>query len=500
MIGFLRKFSHKKELRELRQSVDTLNVTIKAMQKTMAANTAAQKTAAQKGAAVKKPKPTGIPLAIVGTRGHGQKHIAAFLKLKGCYIHTICDVDTRVGKAAADKIATATGHRPKVVQDLDKVLADPAVKAVSIATPHHWHALSTVRALQAGKHVYIEKPITHSYAEGPVVLAAAAKYNRVVQAGTQLRSNTSLAAAGDYMRAGKMGDITLVHCIVHKDRPPVPLSNTNNIPATVDYDLWCGPADKDAVTRSKFHYHWHWLWRLGNGALGNNGIHRVDAARIALDLKGHGELTFSMGGRYGDQDSGETPNNMLSLQKFGGTWILQDILGLNPKPFKGLENAVVFYGTKGTIVYKGGYAALVDKNFKEIERFEGKQLSHYDNFLKAIAADDPAAVRGDLAEAILSGDLCHFGNISYRVGTTGSFDDATQKLRDLDVPEVVHDRLAALRENLVENTVTPQDIIIGDVLHHTGDADKPFGDNPAAEELLRTTYRDGYRLPSVDQV
>jgi predicted dehydrogenase len=489
---FFKIFSHKKEIAELTKSVDSLNASIKMLSKSLIATNAAPQNASAPKAAT----PTGIAIAIVGTRGHGQKHIAAFIKLAGCYIHTICDVDTAVGAAAVDAIFKQTGHRPKLVQNLSDVLADKIVDAVSIATPHHWHALGTVRALQAGKHVYVEKPITHSFAEGPVVVAAAQKYGKVVQAGTQLRSNTSLKAAGEYMRSGKMGDITLVHCIVHKDRPQVPLTNANKIPKTVDYDLWCGPAEKEEVTRSKFHYHWHWLWRLGNGALGNNGIHRIDAARIALDLKGYGDLSVSLGGRYGERDSGETPNNMLTLHKFGGTWIMQDILGLKPKPFQGLENAVVFYGTKGTIVYKTGYAALVDENFKEIERFEGKQLNHYADFLKAIKDNKPDAVRGDLKEAILSGDLCHFGNISYRVGTPGDFDEARDVLNGLNVPPMVFERLDAMGQNLDENQIA-RGITIGSILHHTDDLKKPFTGNPEAEKLLSTPYRKGYVLPDV---
>lgn len=500
MMKFFEMFSHKKELSDLTASVDALNASIKALSINLAdAKTVSPSPAPKAAKAAAPAKQTGIAVAIVGTRGHGQKHIAAFNKLAGCYIHTICDVDTAVGAKAVDAILKETGHRPKLVQDLKDVLADKTVDAVSIATPHHWHALGTVRSLQAGKHVYIEKPITHSFAEGPVVVAAAQKYGKVVQAGTQLRSNTSLKAAGEYMRSGKMGDITLVHCIVHKDRPQVPLTNANKIPKTVDYDLWCGPADKDEVTRSKFHYHWHWLWRLGNGALGNNGIHRIDAARIALDLKGYGDLSVSLGGRYGELDSGETPNNMLTLHKFGGTWILQDILGLKPKPFKGLENAVVFYGTKGTIVYKTGYAALVDKNFKEIERFEGKQLNHYADFLKAIKENKPDAVRGDLSEAILSGDLCHFGNISYRVGEQGDFDQARELLEGLKVPPMVFERLNALAENLDENQV-PREITIGSILKHTENPTMPFVGNPEAEKLLSTPYRKGYVLPGVNEV
>lgn len=155
--------------------------------------------------------------------------------------------------------------------------------------------------------------------------------------------------------------------------------------------------------------------------MGNNGIHRIDAARIALDLKGYGEKVISMGGRYGVADSGETPNNMLTLHKFENIWILQDILGLKPEPYQGMENAVIFYGTKGTIVYKSGYAALVDENFKVIEKFEGKQLNHYYNVLLAIRKKDASLLRGDLDQGLVSSELCHFGNISYRVGTKTDF-------------------------------------------------------------------------------
>lgn len=489
MMKFLRRFSHKKELRELKRSVDSLNTSIKALNASLA----------KAGGLSQMPSPTGIPLAIIGTRGHGMKHIAGFLKIKDCYIHTICDVDTALGKKAADEIEAQTGHRPKVVQDLRKVLADDAVAAVSIATPHHWHALATVWALQAGKHVYVEKPITHSYSEGPSVISAAKKYKQIIQAGTQLRSNTSLKAAGQYMQDGKLGDVTLVHCIVHKDRPPVPLSNTNKIPKTVDFDLWCGPAEKSEVTRSKFHYHWHWLWRFGNGALGNNGIHRIDAARFALDLKGMGEFTLSVGDRYGPDDSGETPNNMLTVQKFGKTWVLQDILGLNPDPFNGLENAVVFYGTEGTIVYKSGYAALVDKDFKELRRFEGKQNNHYDNFIKSIKANDPKLVKGDLVEAIASGDLCHFGNISFQLSEESDFASVKRQMENLDVPTVVLQRLEALRQNLQKNKVQ-ETIKMGALLKHSQNANTPFLDNPDAQALLSYPYRKGYELPLPDKV
>ena len=302
------------------------------------------------------------------------------------------------------------------------------------------------------------------------------------------------------MRAGKLGDIKLVHGIVHKDRPPVPLSNENKIPASVNYEMWCGPANIEDVTRSKFHYHWHWLWRFGNGALGNNGIHRVDVARIALDLKGYGDLVLSLGDRYGAKDSGDTPNNMLTLHKFGDTWVLQDILGLNPEPYQGMENAVVFYGTKGTIVYKSGYAALVDDKFKPIKRFDGKQRDHYYNFLQAIREKDPSIIRGDLEEGIISSDLCHFGNASYRAGKQHPIEDARAVLQELQVPDFVYNRLDALIRNLDQNGAE-KTIVIGETLE-LGDvgAQKPILNTTVADKYLSETYRKGFEYPTPDQV
>jgi len=427
----------------------------------------------------------GESVAIIGVRGHGKKHIAAFNKLKDCYISWICDVDSKVGKAAVEEIYKISGHRPRFTQNYKDMLKDKTVDAVSIASPHHCHAEQAINTLKANKHVYIEKPLTQAYDERFAIEAAAKKSDKFIQAGTQLRSNTSLLAAGQFMQEGGLGEVELVHCIIHKDRPMVPsVAAQSKIPKTVDYDLWCGSRAKQDVTRSKFHYHWHWLWDFGNGALGNNGIHRIDVARIALNLKGYGEKVVSLGGRYGPADSGETPNNMLGLHKFGKTWVLQDVLGLKPAPYKGMENAVVFYGTKGTIVYKTGYAALVDEQFNEIRRFDGKQLNHYYNFLLAIRKNDSSLIRGTLDEGLISGDLCHFGNASYRTAKKeSSFESAEKLLQDLKVPSFVLERLNALQQNLTENN-EKHVIRIGEVLE--------LGEVGAKKPVLNTTAADAF--------
>ena len=439
-----------------------------------------------------------LRLAVVGTRGHGQKLIDAFGKLDQCRITHICDVDSKVGEDTASAVRAKYGHQPVFVQDYRALLKLPEVDAVAIATPHHWHALMAIWAVQAGKHVYLEKPVTHNLNEGPALLAAARKYGRVIQAGTQLRSNTSLAAAGEYMRAGKLGRIIGVHCLIHKSRAPMPLSNDNKIPASVDYDLWCGPAPKSELTRSKFHYHWHWFWDYGNGALGNNGVHRIDAARIALDLKGLGDLALSIGGRFGPRDNGETPNNQLTLHRFGDIWVLQDVLGLKPDPFRGIENGLLFYGTGGTILYKSGKATLLDDAGKPASVFDGSQENHHQNFVDAVLAETPDAARGDLQEAVISGDLCHLGNISYRLGQAADDQDIADTLTGLKVPDFVQERLQAQRANLTKNGLKDR-MILGRVLRPAASGD-PLGHDAEARALGRNSYRSPYTLPAPDAV
>ena len=495
-------------IRHLARAIDELNHNIREMK-----GDAAPLPVASASAPASRPAPTLAPtqaptqaraaaaqlrLAIVGTRGHGQKLISAFGALQNCRVTHVCDVDTKLGEETVRAIKAKHGHQPVFVQDYRALLKLPDVDAVAIATPHHWHALMTIWALQAGKHVYLEKPVTHNLNEGPVLLAAARKYGRVVQAGNQLRSNTSLAAAGEYMRAGKLGRIIGVHCLIHKDRPPMPLSNDNKIPASVDYDLWCGPAPKTELTRSKFHYHWHWFWDYGNGALGNNGVHRIDAARIALDLKGPGDLALSIGGRFGPRDNGETPNNQLTLHRFGDIWVLQDVLGLKPRPFRGVENGLLFHGTEGTILYKSGKASLLDDAGKPASVFEGSQENHHRNFVDAALAGKPDAARGDLHEAVISSDLCHLGNISYRLGQPADDADITATLSGLEVPDFVLERLQAQRANLQQNGLHDR-MILGRVLRPAASGD-PLGHDAEARALGRNSYRSPYTLPAPDAV
>jgi predicted dehydrogenase len=437
--------------------------------------------------------PSALRIGLFGARSHGLKHLDSYLKLPDCEVAYICDVDSKVAKDAADLVEARTGRRPKVAQDFRRALDDKAIDTVSIVTPHHWHALAAIWSLQAGKHVYLEKPISHTFLEGESVVAAAKKYGKLVQCGTQLRSNASLATAGKYIQDGKLGDIEVVHCICYKPRPAVPPTNAALVPATVDYDLWCGPAALAPVTRSKFHYHWHWFWDFGNGALGNNGIRRIDVARIGTGLQGFGDAVLSYGGRFGGTDSGETPNTQVVVHKFGDTWIVQEIRGLPTSAHKSVSNGIIFYGSKGTVVYNSGAAAICDDTGKVLEKIEGKQQNHYRNFFDAVRKNDPAMLAGNIVQGHISSGLCHLGNISHRLGMPASDADVADAVADLGAPDLVRDVLGQVRAHLDTNNA-PGEMMLGQILR-LDPATGYIRGNEAASALMRRDDRAPYLVP-----
>ena len=452
-------------------------------------------------AALPAPLPAGkrrLNVLIMGARLHGGKHVDNFLALADCRIAYICDVDAAVAQRAALLVESKTGERPKVVKDLRDALSDGTLDIVSIATPHHWHALAAIWSLQAGKHVYVEKPLGHNFAEGESIIAAAKKYGRMVQFGTQLRSNGSLMAASEYMRSGKLGDVNLVHCITYKPRPAMVHAPVNQVPDSVNYDLWCGPAPMDALTRSRLHYHWHWFWDFGNGALGNNGIHRIDVARIGLGLKGLGRSVSSYGGRFGPPDTGETPNTHVVIHRFDSCWVVQEVRGMPTKAYRGVSNGILFFGKTGTVAYQKGFAVLRDLKGVEVERFPGKQQNHYRNFVDAIHAGDASRLAGDLYEGHVSSGLCHLGNISHRLGEEADDSRIAEAVGALGAPAPVSALLSRMREHRTANGVNER-FTLGRTLQ-IDETRRPILADPDAAALLTRTYRPPYVVPAPDAV
>jgi predicted dehydrogenase len=365
-----------------------------------------------------------IPVAIIGAGGHGNLLTKHLLKRQDVRIHTVVDPDLQRAHKLAAKIEAQTTYRVNVGQDLRHVNDCKDIDAVFIATPHHWHALAAVWAMEAGKHVYIEKPVSHTFYEGQKLVEAAARHKTVVSCGTQLRSNQAVATAIELLKSNQFGEIHTAVCSSYKRRkaigPPVKIV----APKSVNQDLWLGPAEDSNIGRRRYHYDWHWFWKYGNGGLGNNGVHRIDLARYIMQLSGFGLTVASAGGRLGEADAGETPNTQFNVFNFGDKSIIHELRGVPtsaPKPFvKG--DGVVFYSDDCRFAYGGGKFSIYDRDFKLIQQVKGKGSSlgrHIDNFIVAVKNNRPEDVQCPIQEGHYSSGLCHLGSAVHRYSDVG---------------------------------------------------------------------------------
>jgi len=452
--------------------------------------------------AVDEKKPIGpnekVTVAILGCGIRGKQHAKELANMADCDIAYICDPDTDRMAEVSKIIVEQKRPAPKQVQDLRKINDDKTVDAVFIATCNHWHALAAIWAMQAGKDAYVEKPVSHNVVEGRRIVQAARKTGRICQGGTQNRSNAAMAAAVDYMRAGKLGEVKLARSIVYGKRGSIGGPGMCEIPASVDYDLWAGPAPKVALTRSKFHYDWHWKWDTGNGELGNNNIHSLDICRWGLGVTGLGRSVVSFGGRFGYTDAGETPNTQVCVFDFGDKTIISETRGLKSEPFNpNFKGAWIFYGTEGII----SGTSLFDLKGELVRTFEGKMESHPANFLKAVRSRKREDLTADILEGHQSTALCHIGNISWRLGQTSSPAEARDELKLLKLNDNVletFDRTAQhLRDNEVDLKQTK--LTLGQVLHIDADREA-FVKNPKADALLSREYRKPFIVPAESEL
>src|SRR5438477_384960 len=274
-----------------------------------------------------------ITVAILGCGIRGKQHARELAHLPDCEIAYVCDPDRERTAELAAEIVAQKRPEPKTVRDLRVVLDDKSVAAVFITTPNHWHALAAIWAMQAGKDVYVEKPVCHNISEGRRIVQVARKLGRICQGGTQNRSNGALAEAVKYIHEGKLGEVKLARSIVYGGRGSIGGPGEYEIPASVDYNLWAGPAPMSPLTRPQFHYDWHWFWNTGSGELGNNNVHSLDICRWGLGVSGLGRSVISYGGRVGYSDAAETPNTQVVIYDFGNKTIVAETRGLKTEPF-----------------------------------------------------------------------------------------------------------------------------------------------------------------------
>ncbi len=439
-----------------------------------------------------------IRVGVIGFGGRGQSHIDAFTKMSGVRVVALCDVDSKILERGIKRLADK-GCAVQGFTDVRKLLESKEIDAVSTATPNHWHSLVTIWACQAGKDVYVEKPVSHNVFEGRKCVEAARKYQRIVQAGTQSRSSEALRAALSWVREGNLGKIRVSRGLCYKRRPSIgKAEGPQPIPPEIDYELWCGPAAKLPLSRKRLHYDWHWVWNTGNGDLGNQGIHQMDIARWALGEMALSPMVFSVGGRLGYVDDGETANTQMVVHNYGGKLLIFEVRGLPAHAPEGEAKSEAMDKYRGqsvghVIECEGGYLAgtvAFDNQHKEIRKFSGgsgDDGGHFGNFIKAVRSRKKEDLKADILEGHLSSALCHTGNISYRLGREAD----PGEIRDqLSKDSAALETLARMEEHLAANKVDLKKtrLAIGPVLR-MDPAREIFIENPRANALLTRDYR-----------
>jgi len=377
-----------------------------------------------------------------GVGGRGRQLVARLREVPSARVVALCDVDQVI---LDHEVQQCKDHGEDVAAyaDFRKVLDDKAVDAVTLATPNHWHALGTVWACQAGKDVYVEKPFSHNIWEGRQMVAAARKYCRIVQVGTQRRSSRLLREAIEYLGSGQLGPIRCAHAIVYRAREGIgKVVAPTPLPPTVDYDLWCGPAPKAPLTRRQLHYEWHWFWATGNGEIGNNGAHMIDVGRWALGQDKPAPRVMSIGGRFGFDDDGETPNTQVAILDYQPAPLICEVR--NFRAGKGLDSLGKFRGiARGiVIVCEGGYlvgdasgAAAFDNEDQKIQEFQDDrksqemEISHLANFVAAAGSRNVDDLAAEAVEGHVSAACCHMANVSHRLGRESPPDAILETVR-----------------------------------------------------------------------
>ena len=463
---------------------------------------------------------------VVGVRSRGNSHIGGYLGDDRTVVAAIVDADQYVLDKRVEDIAKKQGFAPKGFRDMREAFDADGVDLVSTATPNHWHALCGVWAMQAGKDVYIEKPVSHNIAEGSALIAAARKYKMMCQVGTQCRSNPAIIDAVKFMAAGGIGEVNFARGLCYKRRKSIGPLGDYPVPAEIDFNLWSGPATytDPKVTRGQFHYDWHWQRHYGNGDLGNQGPHQTDIARWGLGVDDHPVNILTYGGRLGYQaerddpayvDAGDTGNTEVSIYDFGDKCIVFETRGLSVndsadeelnKLFQstsGNKIGVVFYGSEGYLVQKSyGHSIAYDKNMQVIKEFTGSG-NHFGNFVDACVSRNMEDLNADVREGHLSAAISHLGNISYYLGEENKVSPETAKKTLADVKSL-DDNQATLERtltHLTDNGVDLDKYPISMGPHLKFDPKKEvFPESKAATDLVSREYRDGFVCPKADAV
>jgi predicted dehydrogenase len=372
-----------------------------------------------------------VRVGVMGVNARGLALTKGFAYEKSYEVTHICDVDSRASQKAVSEVTKIAGNKPKAESDIRRLLESNDFDVLAIAAPDHWHAPAAIMAMQAGKHVYLEKPTSHNPAENELLIKAAAKYNRVVQVGNQRRSWPNIIRAINEIKSGVIGKVSYGKGWYTNNRPSIGVGKITSVPGWLDWELWQGPAPRVKNFKDNYlHYNWHWFWHWGTGEALNNGIHFVDLLRWGMEVD-YPTMVTSVGGRYRYQDDWETPDTQVITYQFGNEKTISwESRSCNSSTVEGYASGVIFYGDKGRIIMSGGNEYKVydlqnklikhitsDMGFEErnlINPTQGLDVFHFRNLMDGIK--NGAKLNSDIVNACISTQLMQLGNISHRVG------------------------------------------------------------------------------------
>ena len=396
-----------------------------------------------------------IRLGVVGIRGRGRDHYRNFARIRGVRVAFLCDIDERLYSDAVAEVEKIAGYRPETFVDMRKMLERKDLDAISIATPDHWHALHEIWACQAGKDVYVEKPVSHNLREGRKMVEAARKYNRIVQAGLNRRSENSNKAGVGFVQAATLGKPYRAKAVVFRPRTSIGKIQESSIPKGVNWDLYLGPAPYKAYTLNRFHYGWHYSWDTATGEVGNNGVHAIDVVRWGLDKSVHPVKVTCSGGLFVDDSDQQTPNYQNATYEYAdGTLVDLEVTTLPSPPFGGIHMGEFFYTAQGYVTSGNKWSATIGEftprnapdtaagvsnrlnnlSFPQIAYKPGPaipepggdEVSHFQNFINCVRSRKREELACEILQGHMSTSLCHLANIAFRTGRKLAFDPNTE--------------------------------------------------------------------------
>jgi predicted dehydrogenase len=440
-----------------------------------------------------------LRIAVAGLNGRGSAHVGAYSKMENVEIAYLIDPDKRVlGRyLKQDDYAKITA-----LQDVRKALEDQDLQALSIATPNHWHSLMTIWACEAGKHVYVEKPCSHNIHEGRIAVEMAKKHKRIVQHGTQARTESDWAKMADIVKSGRYGKLLVSRGLCYKDgggwttRGDIGFKESKDPPAELDFDIWTGPAPKQPFHENLVHYRWHWFWDFGNGDIGNQGVHEMDRARWAIPGATLPKSVISFGGRIGVKDQGQTPSTQVAIFDFGETQLIFEVRGLHKSQYHDQSVGNTLHFESGMIA--GNKFFPNGKNEGEalpnVEITRGPGKSHFDNFIAAVRSGRQEELNAPILEGHYSAALCHLANASYRLGEPTAFNPRTKAFEGNKDATDAYERMEEHLAKECKIKLEDWKYMLGKKLDIDAKTEKVASDDDA-NKILTGAYRKGYEVP-----